>query len=359
MPAYKDDDRNTWYLQFYYTTWTGEKKKKLKRGFTTKKKAQEWERDFLNKQEANPDMSFQSLVELYFEDMESRLRKSTIISKKYMIEGKVLPYFKDMPINEIKPTHIRKWQNNLMKIKIKGEQGYSETYIKTVNSQLVAIFNYAVKYYNLRENPCHKAGSIGKKKADEMLFWTKEEYIKFIFCASDILAKVTFETLYWTGMRIGELLALTPGDINFNDKTININKTLQRINGEDIITEPKTLKSKRIIPISDFLCEDLKTYINKLYDIKPNERIFPIARHLLHREMESICEKSGVKRIRLHDLRHSHASLLIELGFTPLLIAERLGHESIETTLNTYSHLYPNKQNQVVEALQKLKIESN
>ncbi|MBK5242429.1 site-specific integrase [Clostridium sp.] len=356
MPAYKDDKHGTWYLQFYFNTWTGERKKKLKRGFKRKGDALEWEREFLNKQQANPDMAFASLVELYFEDMESRLRKSTIANKKYIIDLKILPYFKIMPINEIKATHIRKWQNKLMQ----DEKEYSQTYLKVINNQLVAIFNYAVKYYDLKENPCHKAGTMGKKNADEMLFWTREEYQKFIECVSDKQQSITaFETLYWTGIRIGELMALTVSDVDFNNKTITINKSLQRLYGEDIVTPPKTPKSNRIIPITDFLCKDLNAYINTLYDVKPTDRVFPFTKYFLHSEMNRGCKKSNVKRIRLHDLRHSHASLLIDLGFTPLLIAERLGHEKIETTLNTYSHLYPNKQNEMVNTLQKLKVESN
>jgi integrase len=99
--------------------------------------------------------------------------------------------------------------------------------------------------------------------------------------------------------------------------------------------------------------------MDMIYELEPTDRIFNFTKHFLTHEMKRGCKLSGVKKIRLHDLRHSHASLLIELGFSPLLIAERLGHEKVETTLNTYSHLYPNKQNQVIEALEKINIESN
>lgn len=154
-------------------------------------------------------------------------------------------------------------------------------------------------------------------------------------------------------------MALTLSDIDFDNKTIAINKSIQRIGTEDVVTAPKTPKSNRVILIPDSLCDDLKNYICTLYEITPIGRIFPFIKYFLHHEMDRGCKKSTVKRIRLHDLRHSHASLLIEMGFSPLVIAERLGHEKIETTLSTYSHLYPNKQNKVVDALEKLKIESN
>ncbi len=193
-----------------------------------------------------------------------------------------------------------------------------------------------------------------------MLFWTRDDYNRFIECIADKKqSKVAYEVLYWTGIRIGELMASTMQDIDFDNKTISINKTVQRLAKEGIITAPKTPKSNRIIPVTDTLIEDLKEYTQMLHDLKLKDRIFNFTKHFLHHEMDRGCKKSGVKRIKLHDLRHSHTSLLIGLGFTPLIIAERLGHEKIETTLNTYSHLYPNKQTQVVDALQKLQSEPN
>ena len=267
-------------------------------------------------------------------------------TKKYIIDLKVLPYFAKLKMNEIKAPYIRKWQNELMK------QGYSATYLKTINNQLAAIFNYAVKYYDLPNNPCRKAGSIGKSKADEMQFWTHEEFSSFI---DSIMNKhqsyMAFMTLYWTGMRLGELLALTIGDVDFEKCTISISKSYQRLSGKDIITDPKTPKGKRIITIPQFLVIDLQDYIRGIYEPESNDRLFPITKYYLEHEMQRGIKESGVKRIRIHDLRHSHSSMLVEMGFSPLEIADRLGHEKIETTLNTYSHLYPNKQEKLAERL--------
>ena len=155
-------------------------------------------------------------------------------------------------------------------------------------------------------------------------------------------------------MRSGELLALTLNDFDFDGQTVNINKNYARLKDEDLILEPKTPKSKRVITIPPFLCDIIKDYSSKLYDYKPDERLFQVTKYYLHHEMDRGCKKSEIKRIRIHDLRHSHASLLIELGFSPLLISERLGHENIETTLQTYSHLYPNKHGEVADKLQTL-----
>ena len=143
-------------------------------------------------------------------------------------------------------------------------------------------------------------------------------------------------------------------DFDFDNKTVSINKNYARIKDKDVILPPKTPKSKRLITIPTFLCDIVQEYVQKLCDYDPRYRLFHISRYYLKCEMIRGCNASGVKRIRIHDLRHSHASLLIEMGFSPLLIAERLGHEKVETTLQTYSHLYPNKHSEVSDKLQEL-----
>ena len=145
-----------------------------------------------------------------------------------------------------------------------------------MQSELSAIFNHAVRFYNLRENPVKKAGTIGKGKADEMDFWTKEEYLKFIECVKDKpISYYAFQILYWCGIREGELLALTPADIDFKNT-----KSYQYINGEDIITDPKTEKSRRDVVIPDFLVEELRQFIGMLYGYGRDDRIFQITSHI-------------------------------------------------------------------------------
>ena len=139
MPVYKDDERGTWYASFYYTDWQGRRKLKKKRGFERKKDAQEFEREFLAKQERSCDMTFASLWSLYCEDMASRLRENTLQSKKYLVERHILPFYEALKVNEITPAHVRKWQSELL------SKGYAQTYVKTINNQLVAVLNYAVR----------------------------------------------------------------------------------------------------------------------------------------------------------------------------------------------------------------------
>lgn len=348
MKAERDAKTGKWLIQYRYTDWQGNRKKSTKRGFNTKREAEEWLRNFLVTQQADFNMLFEDFIKIYYADMETRLREHTMRTKKYLIDLKLLPYFGKMKLNEIKAADIRKWQNELM------QQGYAPTYLRTINNQLAAIFNYAVKYYDLPNNPCRKAGSMGKGKADEMQFWTKEEFEQFIdVVMNKQQSYMAFMTLFWTGMRMGELLALVVSDVDFQKRTISITKSYQRMGGRDVITEPKTPKSKRVITIPQFLAIDLQDYLNSMYGVQDEDRLFPITKYYLEHEMERGIKGSGVKRIRIHDLRHSHASMLVEMGFSPLEIAERLGHEKIETTLNTYSHLYPNKQEQLADKLDK------
>ena len=325
MKVEKDKKTGKWLIQYRYTDWQGKRRKSTKRGFATKREAEEWLRNFLITQKADFDMKFADFWKMYCADMETRLREHTMRTKKYIVELKILPYFGNKRVNDITAADIRQWQNELIKM------GYSPTYLKTINNQLSAIFNYAVRYYDLKSNPCAKAGSMGKSKAEEMDFWTGEEFRRFIDSVMNKrLSYMAFMTLYWTGIRLGELLALNP---------------------KDVITPPKTPKSKRVITIPEFLAADIKDYMDSLYDLQENDSLFPITKYYLEHEMQRGIKESGVKRIRVHDLRHSHASMLIELGFSLLEIANRLGHEKVETTLNTYAHLYPNKQTKLADRL--------
>lgn len=346
MKAEKDKKTGKWLIQYRYTDWQGKRRKSTKRGFATKRESEEWLRNFLITQKADFDMKFEDFWKIYCADMETRLREHTMRTKKYIVELKILPYFGNKRVNDITAADIRQWQNELIKM------GYSPTYLKTINNQLSAIFNYAVRYYDLKSNPCAKAGSMGKSKAEEMDFWTGEEFRKFIDSVMNKrLSYMAFMILYWTGMRLGELLALNPKDVDLEKRTISITKSYQRLGKKDVITPPKTSKSKRVITIPEFLAADIKDYMDSLYDLQEDDRLFPITKYYLEHEMQRGIKESGVKRIRVHDLRHSHASMLIELGFSPLEIANRLGHEKVETTLNTYAHLYPNKQTKLAERL--------
>lgn len=354
MPVFKDNERNTFYVKCYYTDYTGTKKQKLKRGFKLQRDAKEWERTFLETQQADITMTFENFIKVYNEDMKPRLREHTYRQKQYIINDKLLPYFGKLPLSDITPAHVRKWQNELLEYRDKDGKPYSDTYLKTLHGHMSAVLNYAVNYYGLRDNPCKKAGSIGKSRAESCQFWTVEEFKLFLDKISDKpQSRAAFLVLYYTGVRIGELLALEKGDIDLENSKIIISKSYQRLGRKDVITPPKTPKSNRTISMPAFLCDELQAYMSKLYGLRKHDRIFPYTQKFFEYEMIRGTRSGEVKRIRLHDLRHSHASLLIELGFSPLAIADRLGHEKVETTLNTYSHLFPHRRDEVAEKLQE------
>lgn len=358
MPTYKyslKSGKTMWYANFYYTDWTGEKKHICKRGFKTQREAKEYERQFLDEQKNKTDILFGSLVQVYLEDQKHRLKPTTIENKKAIINSKILPYFSKLKICDIDTIKVRKWQNELLTYRDGNGEPYSKTYLKTVHSQLSAILNYAVKHYGLISNPCNIAGSIGKSTADEMKIWTQEQYEQFSNHISKPAFKLAFDVLFYTGIRSGELLALTPADI-LSDKKLSITKNYARIHGEDFFLTPKTPKSKRTVAIPDFLYEDIFKYVSKLYGIEPTHRIFYFTKNALEKEIKRGAEKAGLECIRVHDLRHSHASMLIDMGFDILEISERLGHESPKTTLDVYSHIYPNKDTKLADALNKLRI---
>ncbi len=266
MPAYKDSRQGTWYASFYFENWQGMKQKKLKRGFATKKDALAWEREFLLQQAADLTMTFEAFVEIYITDKKKRLRENTWSTKEHIIRTKILPYFKEKRLSEIKPRDVIAWQNEMLNYRDKNGKAYSPTYLKTLHGQLSAILNHAVRFYGLKSNAAATAGCMGSEKHKEMLFWTKEEYLKF------------------------------------------------------------------------------------LYKVQPDQRIFEVTKSYLHHEMDRGAKEAGVKRIRIHDLRHSHVSLLIEMGFSALAIADRVGHESVDITYK-YAHLFPSKQQEMAKRL--------
>ncbi len=358
MPAYKDAKRNTWYVKFRYKDWTGQVRNVTKRGFATKRAALQWERDFMGQKSGSLDMTFRDFAAVYLRDRQPRIKESTAVTKENIMETKLLPYFGPRPVRDITPADVVQWQNRLLSYREPTtKRPYSKVYLKTIHNQLSAIFNHAVRFYGLPENPARIAGSMGSEKGSEMKFWTREEYERFSCELTDEpSAYCAFELLYWTGVREGELLALTPADVNLRSGTVSISKTLQRINGRDVITEPKTAKSRRRLLMPDFLRDELRDYIAARGELGPDDRLFPVSKSFLHRKMRDGSQAAGIQRIRIHDLRHSHVSLLIHMGYSAVAIAERMGHESIEVTYR-YAHLFPSVQTQMAEALGKLRKE--
>lgn len=348
MAAFRDQNKkkNAWYASFYYTDWTGKRKKKFKRGFATKREALEFEQEFLKVSTTSMDMTLEQFSEVYFNNKAQELKERTLRNKQYMIKAHIIPYFGRKKMNEITPADLIAWQNEMMK------KGYSDCYLRMIQNQLTALFTHAQRVYNLANNPCKRVRRIGKSDAKRLDFWTEEEYRKFISAiAPENKYHVMFEILYWTGCREGEMLALTKSDFDFSKNLMFITKTYYRLNRQDIVTTPKTEESVRTINIPQFLADEIKDFIDRHYSLEDDERLFPVIEEAVQHQLKRSIEKAGVKKIRVHDLRHSHVAYLIHHDVAPMIIKERLGHKDIKITLNTYGHLYPSAQAKVAELL--------
>lgn len=306
-------------VDFSYISPDGKRHRTCKRGFSRQKDAVRWQKEempLVIKQLEQVDildenMTMAELISEYMEYSSARRRITTCGTKENIIEKKILPYFKDKRVFKITPWEIEKWQNELLKSTTSTGKEYSATYIRSIRSQLTAIFNYAVRLHNLPNNPMDKVEMIGKKKADERPFWTAEQYKLF---RDQIADKPTyyyaFEVLFWCGLRMGELLALTPADIDLKNHTLKINKSYQRIKGEDIITLPKTESGKRTVHLPKYLSNELKEYLESIYDTANNQRIFPLSKSGLHHVLANGCEECGLDKIPVHCLRHPYVKNL-------------------------------------------------
>lgn len=259
MPAYKDNRQGTWYASFYFENWQGVKQKKLKRGFATKKDALAWEREFLLQQAADLTMTFEAFVEIYITDKKKRLRENTWFTKEHIIRTKILPYFKEKRLSEIKPRDVIAWQNEKLNYRDKNGKAYSPTYLKTLHGQLSAILNHAVRFYGLKSNAAATAGCMGSEKHKEMLFWTKEEYLKFAEVMMDKpQSYYAFEVLYWCGIREGD----DDDKIRLNQRKPSKYKGLSRFGPE-----------KNLQRINKFM-KERPTFYKKLIQMKENFRFY-------------------------------------------------------------------------------------
>ena len=324
-----------------------------KDGFRSKKEARDYELSVIdfdrkeNEQYSSGPFIFDEVAMAFIEEKRVRVRQSTFIGYQLIVNRFILPTFTGKRLDDIKPINVRAWQNGMIKM------DYSLRYLRKIDAVLSSIFEFAVRFYGMRSNPSKQVGSVGSSESKRINFWTLDEFTKFIGKVYDKRMHLVFDILYWTGMRIGELLALTPKDFDPEASVLRINKSYHRYHGQDLISPPKTPKSKRTVFIHQSLNEEILEYLSENKQIREEDRMFPVSSDSVRDILTRRSKTAGVKRIRIHDLRHSHASLLINMNITPLMVSERLGHEKVETTLNIYSHLYPDTQQKLANALEE------
>ncbi len=301
--AITKEKNGTYTVQFRIRDWTGKVVHKKKRGFAKKKDAKIWEIENSNSG-TEFAMTLRKFVEVYYEDKKLELKERTLEHKQDVLNKHVLPCFDDKRMNEISASDLIQWQNHI------GDMNYKETYLNDIHKHLSALFSHACKVYHLQDNPCKRIKRMGCPDAKELNFWTIDEYNMFIEqIEKGTKYHVLFETLFWTGMRIGELLAICKNDIDIENQRIRINKTYYRKRRTDYITTPKTQQSNRTIEVPEFLINELNNYMKTIYGLGDEDRVFPMVaeavQHKLHREIK----KGGLKKIRVHDCRHAYVTL--------------------------------------------------
>ena len=352
MPAYFDKAKKTWYVQFRYKDYTGVLKSTTKRGFERKKDALKYEKDFKELHSGSLNFPFHFLVDRYLEHVKGKVRENTYDTIKYSIELYITPFFKDMLLSQITTKNIIDWHD-----KVLVPASLADTYLRSINARLSSIFNYAKKYYGLSQNPVKLAGSLGSlTRKQEYDIWTRKELETF--CeqiekgySSCRWHAIIYRVLFYTGMRPSEALALQESDINIEKKTISITKSYHRSKKGYYITDTKNKYSRRVVAIPTFLADELKDYLQKFKSLGYSGRIFPTSVGTLNCRLKRNAKKLGIKKIRLYDLRHSHASALISANLDINLIAKRMGHSSPATTLRVYSHFYGDKNKDITKFL--------
>lgn len=350
MPAYKAKNGKGWYVKFRIYDRQNKMKYVTKRGFATKRDALEFENNLKLASSGSSAMKFKDFAKSYLDSLRPRIKESTMVTKENIVNNRLLPFFGEMKVDAITTADVLKWQNDMLQYRDpKTNEPFARTYLKTLHNQLSAMFNFGVKFYGFKENPAATVGNMGSDKRLTINFWTTEEYKRFAETIMDVpLAYYCFELLYWTGIREGELLALTPADIDLDARKIKISKTYHVIKGREVVTDPKTVKSNRIISMPKRLTEELRDYMEMIYALSPTDRLFPVSKTYLTKKLHEGARKAGVRQIRVHDLRHSHISMLIDMGYSAVAIADRVGHETVTITFR-YSHLFPSKEQKMID----------
>lgn len=347
MAVKKDAKSGKWYFYGKHKDRTNYKR----RGFDTKKEALIAEMKYLEEYETEQadrlerekvEVPFELLVEEYMEWYEARRKYSSTYKVRSVINNHILPIYQGKFVSDITASDIMDHQTKLI------NRGYSGSHCEKVHTVTSSIFKFAIRKEYIKENPASIAGGPDIKKNKPMEYWTLEEFKEFIVHVDDEMYYALFMTLYYSGMRKGELLALTWADIDFLNNTINIDKTEYK----RVIQTPKTESSIRKIYMPKHVMRLLDALKTKR-KAKQNYAVFgefttSVSETGLTKRYDRYVKKSGVKRIRLHDFRHSHASYLINKGIIISVVAARLGHGNVATTLNIYSHLFPSTEKEAV-----------
>lgn len=388
------DGIKRWYVKAnYWDPNTGHKAQHCKRGFTNPKDAKAYETAFLLK---NPQKGSQSLSELlqgilgvnapktaempveavktpveairtfqavfdeYWATTDTRgLTEGTKETKINMYQQHILPFFRQYELTAITPQVIQQWQQQMHQKTNRQGKPFTDTFLHSVQSQLNAVLNYATRKKYIQFSPMVDLKNMGQKNAPQRSVWSVEDYAKFAAVAKQRPDTfLLWELYFWHGLRRGEALALRKVDVKTDETTgytsINIH---QSVDAKQRVGNTKTTSSQRTIELSPTIAEELHNYMQAQYDLQPEQRIFEgITVSHLYRDVTWAIEQSGVPKIRIHDMRHSHVSLLISSQqYSSTDIARDCGHSSAHTTLRTYAHMMPQTRTNIADTVEAMR----
>ena len=364
MSIFKDEKTNTWYCQFYYTDWSGQRKHTTKRGFKRKRDAEKYEMS-CKWQPTENDITVGMLAKLYTSHLKRRIKIGTLKPTTYsryetLIRLYILPYFPDdLQVKSITTETINQWLVTLMSYKSDHTQRPLKiSSISTAKTQLCSMLNYATRRKLLSSNPMRDAEKLPVSQKKDIAVLTLEQYNIFYNSLKKEQHRLAFNLMFFCGMRIGEVLALAPEDIN-DDCTVSVHHTLGIVNGKKVLLSPKTPSSERTISVPQFVYDQLMNFISHIYDCQPDMLIFNIGIKNLSNVMEYHIKKNNLPHLTPHGLRHSNASILLKLTGDVAMVAHRLGHKNSNVTLQVYAHMLPGADKEASKMLNQLALSNN
>lgn len=344
MAVYRDPDKKTWYCKFRYTDWQGKSHVTTKRGFRTQREAKAYEAERQSK--ASPEATLSDVLTAFLRDRKATIKYSSYLPAQRAVETYIRPQIGHIKLADLDAKTLREWELWLQAYESPlTKKPLSPSYLHSICVWLSTILNYAVKYYGLSSNPMKIIGLLGGSKSS-VAFWSLDEYNAFASVLPDDL-RLYYDVLFYSGMRLGEMLALSPADIDYEKGTISISKNLMFASNS--IEPPKNDYSIRTIAMPRAIINRIKEYADRYYDTP--EQLFQVSNQRVERNIKKYAALAGVPIIRVHDLRHSHASMLIQQKVPITAISRRLGHANPSTTLRIYSHMYEGAQSEIADML--------